>query len=155
MSTDTGMSKQQCQAVAATLSKLLADSYMLYLKTHHFHWNVTGPQFPSLHSMFETQYSELASAVDEIAERIRALGEYAPGSFSQFNKLTSIVEESTVPSANEMLQQLARGQDKLIHTCQEAMSIVEDAHDAATADLLTRRILQHEKNAWMLRSSLS
>ncbi len=149
-----GMTKEQCQAVASGLSKLLADSYMLYLKTHHFHWNVTGPHFTSLHQLFEAQYTELASAVDEIAERIRALGVFAPGSFKQFSDLTSIKEETGVPSAEEMIAQLVVGCEEVVRTARHMMAMTEEANDAPTVDLLTRRMHEHEKNAWMLRSLL-
>jgi len=155
MEVHIGMNKEQCQAVAASLSKLLADSYVLYLKTHHFHWNVTGPHFTSLHKLFEEQYTELASAVDEIAERIRALGEFAPGSFNQFAKLTSIEEETSVPSAEKMVAQLVLGSEEVVRTARHMMKMTEAAGDAPTVDLLTRRMHEHEKNAWMLRSFLA
>ena len=125
-----------------------------YLKTHNFHWNVTGPSFNSLHLMFETQYNDLADAVDEIAERIRALGFRAPGSYKEFGELTTIEEAEGTPSAEEMIKQLVLGQEKIIATIRKIMPEVEADHDPATVDLLTRRSEIHEKNAWMLRSSL-
>lgn len=149
-----GMSEAQRQSVATGLSKLLADSYMLYLKTHNFHWNVTGPHFTSLHALFETHYTELAGAVDEIAERIRALGEFAPGSFKQFSELTTVSEETGTPSATDMIKQLIIAQEEVIRTARHMMPTVEEALDAPTVDLLTRRMDVHEKNAWMLRSIL-
>ena len=133
---------------------MLADSYTLYLKTHNYHWNVTGPQFNTLHQMFEVQYTELALAVDEIAERIRALGEPAPGSYKAYAKLTSIEEEDAVPSAEEMLRQLLKGQETVVRTARSVIGAAEAAHDEPTADLLTQRMQVHEKNAWMLRSML-
>jgi len=136
------------------LSRLLADSYTLYLKTHNYHWNVTGPQFNTLHLMFEQQYTELATAVDEIAERIRALGEPAPGSYKQFAKLTRIEEEDKVPDAETMLRQLVIGQETIVRTAREMFPVVDKAADEPTADLLTQRMQIHEKNAWMMRSML-
>lgn len=149
-----GMSDEQRKSVAQGLSKLLADSYMLYLKTHNFHWNVTGPHFSTLHTLFETHYTELATAVDEIAERIRALGEFAPGSFSAFAELTTIDEENGRPNATDMIQQLIVAQEEVIRTARHMMPTAEAANDAPTVDLITRRMLEHEKNAWMLRSLL-
>ena len=141
--------------IAAGLGKLLADSYTLYLKTHNFHWNVTGPQFNSLHQMFELQYTELALAVDEIAERIRTLGERAPGSYKEFSALTSIEEADGEPTAEEMLSQLLLGQEAVVRTARAVLPVAGDANDEPTADLLTQRIQAHEKTAWMLRSMLS
>lgn len=149
-----GMNDEQRQNVTKGLSKLLADSYMLYLKTHNFHWNVTGPHFTALHELFESHYTELAGAVDEIAERIRALGEFAPGSFEQFAKLTTITEETGNPPATEMIQQLITAQEEVIRTARHMMAMTEEAKDAPTVDLLTRRMQEHEKNSWMLRSLL-
>lgn len=154
MQINTGLADTDRLAIAAGLGKLLADSYTLYLKTHNFHWNVTGPQFNTLHQMFETQYTELALAVDEIAERIRSLGEKAPGSFREFAELSSIEEASGEPSAGEMLQQLLAGQEAVVRTARAALPLADDAHDDPTADLLTQRIQAHEKTAWMLRSML-
>jgi len=154
MDINIGINTEQRQALAKGLSRLLADSYTLYLKTHNFHWNVTGPMFSTLHLMFETQYTELALAVDLIAERIRALGIYAPGSYRQFSELTSIKEEVSVPSAIEMIRQLVQGQETVVRTAREMFPLVEEAGDESTADLLTQRMQLHEKTAWMLRSLL-
>ena len=134
------------------LAKLLADTYTLYLKTHNFHWNVTGPMFNTLHTMFEGQYNELALAVDEIAERIRALGFPAPGSYAAYSELSSIPEAEGVPAANDMISQLAEGQETVARTARE---VFDGANDQPTADLLTQRMNLHEKNAWMLRSFLA
>ncbi len=154
MELNIGIKKEQREAIAAGLSRLLADSYSLYVKTHNYHWNVTGPQFNTLHQMFEDQYSELATAVDEIAERIRALGVKAPGSYSAFAKLTQIEEGSGDERAEEMIRQLVVGQETVARTAREAFPAAEEASDEATADLLTQRMQLHEKNAWMLRSML-
>ena len=151
---NTGLNAGQCKKVAAALSTLLADSYLLYIKTHNFHWNVTGPMFTTLHTLFEQQYTELALAVDQIAERIRTLGLPAPGSYKQFSKLASIRECSDVPNAKTMLQQLTGDQETVIMTARAAFAIAARAHDEATLDLLTQRMQLHEKNAWMLRSHL-
>ncbi len=150
-----GMSKKSRKQIAVGLSHLLADTYTLYLKTHNFHWNVTGPMFNSLHLMFETQYTELAAAVDLIAERIRALDMPAPGSYSQFAKLSSIKEETGVPDWKGMVQQLVDGQESVVRTARKMFPTVDSAHDEPTADLLTQRMQLHEKNAWMLRALLS
>lgn len=154
MKLNIGISDKDREKIAKQLSKLLADSYTLYLKTHNYHWNVTGPQFNSLHSMFEQQYTELAAAVDEIAERIRALGITAPGSYSEFAKLTSIDEGKGDESSEEMIRQLVTGQEAVARTAREAFPAADSAHDEPTADLLTQRMQVHEKNAWMLRSML-
>lgn len=156
MEINIGISEQNRIAIAEGLSKLLADSYTLYLKTHNYHWNVTGPMFNALHTMFEEQYTELATAVDEIAERIRALGEPAPGSYKAFAALTSIEEEDhgQVPDAKEMIKQLVIGQETVARTARSMFDIVEEAKDESSADLLTQRMQIHEKNAWMLRSML-
>lgn len=151
---DIGIAEADRKKIAHGLSRLLADTYTLYLKTHNFHWNVTGPLFNTLHLMFEQQYTELATAVDEIAERIRALGFPAPGSYAQFSGLTSITEEAGVPSAMEMLAQLARDQEIIVRTAREVFPVADEAHDEPTADLLTQRMQIHEKTAWMLRSML-
>lgn len=140
--------------IADGVSRVLADSYALYLKTHNFHWNVTGPMFNSLHNMFEEQYTELATAIDEIAERIRALGARAPGSFSEYEKLTSIPEESGAPEAEEMIRQLVTDHEIVARTAREVFTTADEAHDEPTADLLTERMQLHEKTAWMLRSML-
>ena len=149
-----GISDKDRAAIAAGLSKLLADTYTLYLKTHNFHWNVTGPMFNTLHLMFETQYNELALAVDLIAERIRALGHPAPGSYSAYAKLSSIAEADGVPEASEMIRQLVQGQESVARTARSVFPLVDDANDQPSADLLTQRMQVHEKNAWMLRSLL-
>jgi len=151
---DIGISTNDRAAIAHGLSKLLADSYTLYLKTHNYHWNVTGPMFNTLHLMFEQQYTELATAVDLIAERIRALGHPAPGSYKAYAKLTGIVEEEGVPNAQEMIRQLVAGQEAVVRTARSIFPAVEAASDEPTADLLTQRMQVHEKNAWMLRSML-
>jgi starvation-inducible DNA-binding protein len=155
MELNIGIDPKQRKEIASGLSKLLADSYSLYLKTHNYHWNVTGPQFNTLHTMFEGQYTELATAVDEIAERIRALGIKAPGSYSDFAKLTSIDEGTGEESAEDMIRQLVLGQEAVVRTAREAFPAAEAANDEPTADLLTQRMQLHEKNAWMLRSMLA
>ena len=149
-----GIREDDRHAIAQGLSALLADTYTLYLKTHYFHWNVTGPMFQTLHLMFETQYNELALAVDSIAERIRALGIQAPGTYREFMALSSIEESEGVPKAIEMISQLVEGQEAVVRTARSLYALVEQAHDEATADLLTQRIQLHEKTAWMLRSLL-
>jgi len=151
---DLGMPDDQRRAIAAGLSRLLADTYTLYLKTHNFHWNVTGPQFNSLHLMFEAQYTELAMAVDVIAERIRALGEPAPGSYSAYAELSSIKEASGVPEASEMVRILSEDQLAVVRTARSIFPVADEAHDEPTADLLTQRMQVHEKTAWMLRATL-
>ena len=151
---DIGISDSDRNEIAAGLSRLLADTYTLYVKTHNFHWNVTGSLFNTLHQMFEQQYTELATAVDEIAERIRALGFPAPGSYAQFGSLTSIKEETGMPSAEEMIAQLAKDQEIVVRTAREVFPVADEAHDEPTADLLTQRMQIHEKTAWMLRSML-
>ena len=149
-----GIDSSQRTAIADGLSRLLADSYTLYLKTHNYHWNVTGPQFTSLHTLFETQYTEMALAVDLIAERIRALGEHAPGSYREFAALSSIPEETDHPAANLMIRRLVEGQEAVVRTARSIFGVVHAASDEPTADLLTQRMQIHEKNAWMLRSLL-
>ncbi len=149
-----GIDESDRRNIADGLSRLLADTYTLYLKTHNFHWNVTGPMFQTLHLLFETQYNELALAVDLVAERIRALGFPAPASYAQFGKLSSIAEETTVPPATEMIRQLVEGQETVVRTARSIFPVVDKAHDEPTADLLTQRMQVHEKNAWMLRSLL-
>ena len=141
--------------IADGLSRLLADSYTLYLKTHNYHWNVTGPMFPSLHLLFETQYVELALAVDLIAERIRALDCLAPASYREFAQRTTIDEDHDQPDATEMIRRLVAGQDAVIRTAKSIFAVVETEHDEPTADILTQRIQAHEKSAWMLRSLLA
>jgi starvation-inducible DNA-binding protein len=154
MGIDIGISETDRKSIADGLGKLLADTYTLYLKTHNYHWNVTGPQFNTLHLMFETQYTELATAVDEIAERIRALDFPAPGSYRTFSRLTDIDEEENVPSAEVMIRNLVAGQETVVRTARSLFTAVDAAHDEPTADLLTQRMQIHEKNAWMLRSML-
>ena len=154
MSIDIGIAEADRKAIADGLAKLLADTYTLYLKTHNYHWNVTGPLFNTLHLMFETQYTELATAVDEIAERIRALDFPAPGSYRAYAKLTEIEEEDGVPSAEDMIRNLVAGQETVVRTARSLFPVVEAADDQPTADLLTQRMQIHEKNAWMLRSLL-
>ena len=151
---DIGMTKKDREKIADGLSRLLADSYTLYLKTHNFHWNVTGPQFNTLHTMFMDQYTELWNALDLIAERIRALGFPAPGTYREFVKLTVIKESEGVPNATEMLKQLLAGQEAVVKTARSVMPAVNKASDEPSADLLTQRMQIHEKNAWMLRSML-
>ncbi len=148
------MTTESKQAVVEALSALLASSYTLYLKTHNYHWNVTGPMFTTLHTLFETEYTELATAVDEIAERIRALGAYAPGSYSAFAKLSAVTEETGRPEAKEMIRILGADQDTLSSLARRVVEVAENANDQASADLGTRRLDVHEKNAWMLRSHL-
>ena len=151
---DTGIKAADRKAIADGLAKLLADSYTLYLKTHKYHWNVTGPMFQTLHTMFEVQYTELAMAVDEIAERIRALGSMSPGSYREFTALNTVGEDEDEPNATEMLRRLVKGHEAVVHSAREAFPAAEEADDQATADLLTRRMQVHEKTAWMLRSML-
>jgi starvation-inducible DNA-binding protein len=151
---DIGIKEESRKQIADGLSRLLADTYTLYLKTHNFHWNVTGPMFQTLHLMFETQYNELALAVDLVAERIRALGYPAPGTYSDYAKLSSIKETAGVPKAEEMIRLLVEGQEAVVRTARSIFPIVDDAHDEPTADLLTQRMQVHEKTAWMLRSLL-
>ena len=155
MSMNTGIDKNHCEHIAEGLSRLLADSYTLYLKTHNFHWNVTGPHFKSLHELFEEHYTELATAVDVIAERIRALGVFAPGSYAQFAKLTSIKEATDVPAWQEMLQQLVDGHETVVKTARSLLDVVGEASDEVTQGLLGERMTVHEKTAWMLRSLLA
>jgi starvation-inducible DNA-binding protein len=151
---DIGIPLTERRAIAEGLSALLADSYTLYLMTHNFHWNVTGPQFNSLHAMFMGQYTEQWTAIDIIAERIRALGFPAPGTYGQFARLTSIREPEGVPDANEMVRQLVVAQEATARTARNLFPVVNAARDQPTADVLTQRINVHEKTAWMLRSLL-
>ncbi|WP_396133703.1 Dps family protein [Chamaesiphon sp. OTE_75_metabat_556] len=154
MQVDIGIDADIRKEIADGLSRLLADTYTLYLKTHYFHWNVTGPMFQTLHLMFETQYTELALAVDLIAERIRALGFPAPGSYTEYAKLSSIPETTSVPKATEMIKLLVEGQEAVCRTARSIYAIADKASDEPTADLLTQRLQLHEKTAWMLRSLL-
>ncbi len=151
---DIGIDAKDRERVADALSHLLADTYGLYLKTHNFHWNVEGPMFNTLHLMFMTQYTELWNALDEIAERIRALGYPAPGSYKAFAKLSSIEDAEGVPEALEMVRQLVKGHEAVARTARSAFGPAEKAGDESTADLLTQRLQIHEKTAWMLRSLL-
>ncbi|GHG74629.1 DNA starvation/stationary phase protection protein [Alishewanella longhuensis] len=152
MKINIGIDEEQRKAIAHGLSVLLADTYTLYLKTHNYHWNVTGPMFQTLHTLFETQYTELAVAVDDIAERIRALGEFAPGSYKEYAKLTSLKEADGIPSAEEMIKDLVKGQEAIAKTARSIVPVADGAADEVTLDLLTQRMTVHEKNAWMLRS---
>ena len=151
---DIGIAEKDRAKIVAGLARLQADTYTLYLKTHNFHWNVTGPMFQTLHLLFEQQYNESWLAVDLIAERIRALGFPAPGTYREFAALTSISEPEGVPSAEEMMRQLVAGQESVVRTARALIPVVEKAHDEPTLDLLTQRMQIHEKNAWMLRSLL-
>jgi len=154
MAIDIGIAEQDRKEIAEALSRMLADSYVLYLKTHNFHWNVTGPMFQTLHTMFMTQYTELWNALDLIAERIRSLGYPAPGSYKRYVALSSIQEEEGVPPAQDMIRQLVAGQEAVARTARAAFRVAEAADDQPSADLLTPRMEVHEKNAWMLRSLL-
>lgn len=151
---DIGISEKDRAKIAEGLSKLLADDFALYLKTHNFHWNVTGPMFQTLHVMFEAQYNELWIALDAIAERIRALGFPAPGTTSQLERLASIPETEGVPDAKQMIRLLVEGHEAVARTARKLFPAVERASDEPTADLLTQRLQVHEKTAWMLRSLL-
>lgn len=155
MKIDIGIDAKHREEIAGALSRVLADSYTLYLKTHNFHWNVEGPMFQTLHDMFESQYTELANAVDEIAERIRALGLPAPGSYKKFAELSSIKEEDEVPKAEDMVRALVEGHETVARTAREAFKRAEAADDEVSCDLLTQRMQVHEKTAWMLRSLLA
>ena len=151
---DIGISAKERKRIADGLAKVLADTYTLYLKTHNLHWNVTGPMFNTLHLMFEAQYNELALAVDLVAERIRALGFPAPGSYSAYAKLSSIEEADGVPAAEDMIAQLVKGHEAVARTARGVFRAAEKASDQPTADLLTQRMQVHEKTAWMLRALL-
>ena len=154
MEINIGIDTKNREQIAGALSKVLADTYTLYMKTHNFHWNVKGPMFQTLHLMFETQYNELALAVDLIAERIRALGYPAPGSYAEYAKLSSIKEAKGVPAATKMIAELVAGQEAVVRTARSIFPLVDKANDEPTADLLTQRMQTHEKTAWMLRSLL-
>jgi len=154
LSMDIGISEADRKKIAEGLSALLADSYTLYLMTHNFHWNVTGPQFNSLHTMFMNQYTEQWNALDIIAERIRSLGFPAPGTYKEFVKLASIKEVEGVPKANDMIRHLVAAQEATARTARKLFPVVDEANDQPTADVLTQRIDVHEKTAWMLRSLL-
>jgi len=155
MQIDIGIPEAQRTKIVDGLSRVLADTYTLYLMTHNFHWNVTGPMFQTLHLMFETQYNELALAVDLVAERIRSLGAPAPGTYAAYAKLSSIKEVEGVPSANDMLKILVGAHESLLRTARGVFPLAEAGNDEATADLLTQRLQTHEKTAWMLRSLLA
>jgi len=154
MSINTGIKKESRSEIVDGLSKLLADTYTLYLKTHNYHWNVTGPMFNILHAMFEEHYTELAVAVDVIAERIRALGEFAPGSYHAFSKLTDIKEETEVPEATQMIKNLLDSHETVIRHARKVVTSDAIEGDEVSADILTQRMDFHEKTAWMLRSLL-
>ena len=150
-----GFKSASHKEISKGLSTLLADSYMLYIKTHNFHWNVEGPMFSQLHLLFMDQYTELWNALDLIAERIRALGEYAPGTYKQFAELTSIKESEKVPKAMKMVEELLAGHEIVIKTARDLFPVADDQHDEVSCDLLTQRLQVHEKTAWMLRSILA
>jgi starvation-inducible DNA-binding protein len=152
MDINIGIKQADREQIVAGLHVLLVNSYTLYLKTHNYHWDMTGPMFNTLHLMFEQQYTELAAAVDQIAERIRALGAFAPGSYTEYARLTSIPEDETVPDAETMIKNLVAGQETLARQARDVMATVGESRDEPTADLLTQRMQVHEKNAWMLRS---
>ena len=155
MPINIGIEENDRKQIAEGLSKLLADTFTLYLKTHNFHWNVTGPMFRTLHIMFEEQYNELWTASDLLAERIRALGVFAPATYKEFGRLASIKEEDNIPAATDMIRLLVEGHEATARTARAAFTIAEEASDAPTADLLTERMQVHEKTAWMLRSLLA
>jgi starvation-inducible DNA-binding protein len=152
---DLGIPAEQLAGIAEGLSRMLADTYTLYLKTHNYHWNVTGPQFNTLHLMFEGQYTELWAAVDLIAERIRALGAWAPGSYTDFARLATVKEATGIPSAEQMVAELAADQATVVRTARGLFPLVDAAGDEPTADLLTQRMQVHEKTAWMLRAMIA
>jgi len=152
---DIGIDSEDREKIAEGLKSLLADSYTLYLQTHNFHWNVSGPQFRELHLMFEEHYTELAVAVDDIAERIRTLGVAAPGTYKAFSKLSSINEVDGVPGANEMVALLTKGHEQVVKTCRGVLKLAQSADDESTAALASDRMRIHEKTAWMLRAITS
>ena len=154
MEINTGIAPEGRRAIVQGLSRLLADTYMVYLKTHSFHWNVEGPMFQTLHQMFMEQYTETWNAIDLIAERIRSLGEYAPGTYREYAKLTRVDETEGVPRAEEMIRLLIEGQEAIVRTAREVLPTADAADDEPTLDLITQRMQVHEKNAWMLRSLL-
>ena len=151
---DTGISTKDRAAIAKGLSRLLADTYVVYLKTHNFHWNVEGPMFQTLHQMFMEQYTEAWNAIDLVAERIRSLGHYAPGTYREYLELARVKETSGVPKGEQMVKLLIDGQEAVVKTAREVLPLAESADDQPTLDLLTQRMQIHEKNAWMLRSLL-
>ncbi len=152
---NTGISTENRQRLAEGLSRVLADSYTLYLKTQNYHWNVEGPNFQSLHELFEEQYTDLAGAVDELAERIRALGHPAPGSFTAFSKLSAVREDDGQPDWQTMVRRLAEDQETVVGTCRQVVDLATEAQDHVTEHVMADRMQVHEKNAWMLRSHLS
>ena len=154
MNINIGISENKRLETANGLSTLLADSYTMYLKTHNYHWNVSGPMFTTLHELFEDQYTHLASSVDEIAERIRILGQRAPGSYREFSELTSIKDDIRVPGAQEMIQNLLIGHEQIVNTSKGILPTLEGGSDEGTLSLLSSRIEYHEKTAWVLRSML-
>jgi starvation-inducible DNA-binding protein len=154
MQIDIGIEPRNREQIANALAKVQADTYTLYLKTHNYHWNVTGPMFQTLHLMFEAQYGELWTAVDLVAERIRSLGFPAPGTYRQFAALAAIKEDEGVPRAEEMIRRLVEGHETVARTARTAFKLAEEVHDQVTCDLLTQRMQVHEKTAWMLRSLL-
>jgi starvation-inducible DNA-binding protein len=151
---DTGISSKDRAAIAKGLSRLLADTYVVYLKTHNFHWNVEGPMFQTLHQMFMAQYTEAWNAIDLVAERIRSLGHYAPGTYREYLELSRVKETTGVPKAEAMVRLLIEGQEAVVKTARELLPLAEKTDDQPTLDLLTQRMQVHEKNAWMLRSLL-
>lgn len=151
---DIGINEENRESVSNQLKCLLADSYTLYLQTHNFHWNITGPMFIQLHTLFEEHYTELSVAVDDVAERIRSLGYYAPGTYKEFIELSSIDEVSEIPDAREMVSILTVNHEKLIRTCRNALNVAQAADDESSAALISDRMRIHEKTAWMLRSQL-
>ncbi|MBX2800428.1 MAG: DNA starvation/stationary phase protection protein [Myxococcales bacterium] len=154
MPIDIGIPEEDRSQIVGGLERLLADTYTLYLKTHNYHWNVTGPMFQTLHAMFELQYNELWMAVDLVAERIRSLGAPAPGSYAQFASLTSLSEADGVPEAQEMIRDLVKGHEAVARTARSVLPAAEKGSDEVTLDLITQRLTVHEKTAWMLRSLL-
>ena len=155
MKVDTGIAADDRSEIAEGLARVLADTYTLYLKTHNYHWNVTGPHFAALHAMFEEQYRELWAATDEIAERIRALVKYATGTYAEYGKLTSIQEDNGVPSAEQMLKNLVKGHEQVVKTARDLFKLASEADDEVTADLMVQRMDASEKTAWMLRASVA
>jgi starvation-inducible DNA-binding protein len=149
---EIGIPEKNRKDTAEGLSKIQADTFTLYLKTHHFHWNVTGPMFQTLHLMFETQYNELWLAVDLVAERIRALGQFAPGTYTEFIHLKGIAEDKGIPKDTDMIRELVKGHEFMAKTCREVFAVAEKGDDQSTMDMLTDRMRSHEKTAWMLRS---
>jgi starvation-inducible DNA-binding protein len=154
MTPDIGINSKDRARIAQGLSRLLADTYLLYLKTHTFHWNVEGPMFQTLHTLFMAQYTENWNAIDPIAERIRALGHYAPGTYKEYLKLASVRETDGVPKARQMVKLLIEGQEAVARTARAVLPLADEANDQPTLDLLTQRLDVHEKSAWMLRSLL-